>query len=47
MKGFMFLGKETYINKDIIKEIKEYKDNICILTKYGEKFKIKKEKQND
>lgn len=46
-KGFMSLGKEIFINKDIIKEIKEYNDNTCILTIYGEKFKIKKIKKEN
>ena len=47
MKGFIYIGDDIYINKDIIIEKKEYKDCIKLLTKYGEIIKIKKENKNE
>lgn len=43
-KGFMCLGKEKglWLNKDIIKDKKEYNDCIKYITIYNEVIKIKK-----
>lgn len=43
MKGFIYLGNNTYINENIIKEKKVYNDCTKLLTIYNETFKIKKE----
>lgn len=47
MKGFIYIGDDCYLNSNIIKEIKEYKDCTKIITIYNETFKIKKENKNE
>lgn len=43
MKGFIYLGNNTYINENVIKEKKVYNDCIKYFTIYNEVIKIKRE----
>ena len=45
-KGFIYLGEDVFLNEDVVEEVREYFDNIIYITKYDEKFKVKKDNKN-